>query len=90
MEGLKTPKDVVKFCEERDVEMIHLWFVDILGQLKSVAITLRELGTALEEGVVAGLEGHLREAGLGEPSPDGRAQVGFEAAAGPERGGAFA
>ena len=51
MEGLKSAKDVVKFCEERDVEMIHLWFVDILGQLKSVAITLRELGTALAEGV---------------------------------------
>ncbi|MGE5175893.1 MAG: glutamine synthetase family protein [Hyphomicrobiales bacterium] len=55
MEGLKSAKDVVKFCEERDVEMIHLWFVDILGQLKSVAITLRELGTALEEGV--GIDG---------------------------------
>ncbi|HEX3113713.1 MAG TPA: glutamine synthetase family protein [Candidatus Eisenbacteria bacterium] len=51
MESLKTAKDVVKFCEERGVEMIHLWFVDILGQLKAVAITLRELGTALEEGV---------------------------------------
>jgi glutamine synthetase len=51
MEGLKSAKDVVKFCEERDVEMIHLWFVDILGQLKSVAITLRELSTALAEGV---------------------------------------
>lgn len=55
MEGLKSAKDVVKFCEEHDVEMIHLWFVDILGQLKSVAITLRELGTALEEGV--GIDG---------------------------------
>jgi glutamine synthetase len=48
---LKTAKEVVKFCEERGVEMIHLWFVDILGQLKAVAITLRELGTALAEGV---------------------------------------
>ncbi|MGE5177648.1 MAG: glutamine synthetase family protein [Bacteroidota bacterium] len=51
MEGLKSAKDVVKFCEERDVEMIHLWFVDILGQLKSVAITLRELATAMDEGI---------------------------------------
>ena len=51
MESLKTAKEVVKFCEERGVEMIHLWFVDILGQLKAVAITLRELGTALAEGV---------------------------------------
>ena len=51
MESLKTAKDVVKFCEERGVEMIHMWFVDILGQLKAVAITLRELSVALAEGV---------------------------------------
>src|SRR5690349_15424098 len=51
MDGLKSAKDVVKFCEEQDVEMIHLWFVDILGQLKSVAITRRELATALGVGV---------------------------------------
>ena len=55
MESLKTAKDVVKFCEERGVELIHLWFVDILGQLKAVAITLRELPTALAEG--AGIDG---------------------------------
>jgi glutamine synthetase len=55
MDSLKTAKDVVKFCEERGVEMIHLWFVDILGQLKAVGITLRELGTALSEGV--GIDG---------------------------------
>ena len=55
MESLKSTKDVVKFCEERGVEMIHLWFVDILGQLKSVGITLRVLADAMEEGV--GIDG---------------------------------
>src|SRR5437667_98711 len=55
MESLKSTKEIVKFCEERGVEMIHLWFVDILGQLKSVGITLRVLGEALEEGV--GIDG---------------------------------
>lgn len=55
MESLKTADDVVKFCEERGVEMIHLWFVDILGQLKSVGITLRVLPEALEGGV--GIDG---------------------------------
>ncbi|TMQ63131.1 MAG: glutamine synthetase [Candidatus Eisenbacteria bacterium] len=55
MESLKTAKDVVKFCEERGVEMIHMWFVDILGQLKAVAITLRELSVALAEGI--GIDG---------------------------------
>ena len=55
MEGLKTTGDVIKFCEERGVEMIHLWFVDILGQLKAVGITLRVLEDALEGGV--GIDG---------------------------------
>ncbi len=55
MESLKTASDVVKFCEERGVEMIHLWFVDILGQLKSVGITRRVLSDALEGGV--GIDG---------------------------------
>ena len=55
MEGLKTARDVVKFCEERDIELIQLWFVDILGQLKAVTITSQELSTALEEG--AGIDG---------------------------------
>ena len=55
MESLKTAKDVVKFCEERDVEVIQLWFVDILGQLKAVSITRHELATALAEG--AGIDG---------------------------------
>ena len=61
METLKTAKDVVKFCEERGVEMIHMWFVDILGQLKAVAITLRELSVALAEGV--GIDGSSVEIG---------------------------
>ncbi len=55
MESLKSAEDVIKFCEERGVEMIHLWFVDILGQLKSVGITLRVLDDALSEGV--GIDG---------------------------------
>ncbi|HYR51911.1 MAG TPA: glutamine synthetase family protein [Candidatus Dormibacteraeota bacterium] len=55
MESLKSTKEIVKFCEERGVEMIHLWFVDILGQLKSVGITLRVLQDALDEGV--GIDG---------------------------------
>ncbi len=55
MESLKTAKDVVKFCEDRDIEIIQLWFVDILGQLKAVSITRHELATALAEG--AGIDG---------------------------------
>jgi glutamine synthetase len=55
MESLKTARDVIKFCEERGVEMIHLWFVDILGQLKAVGITRPMLEDALEGGV--GIDG---------------------------------
>jgi glutamine synthetase len=55
MESLKTAGDVIKFCEERGVEMIHFWFVDILGQLKAVGITRPMLHDALEGGV--GIDG---------------------------------
>jgi len=37
--------------EERNVTLIRLWFTDVLGQLKSVAISPVELETAFEEGV---------------------------------------
>ena len=42
---------VLKTVEERGVRLIRLWFTDVLGQLKSVAITPAELETAFEEGV---------------------------------------
>jgi glutamine synthetase len=42
---------VLQMCREHDVKFIRLWFTDILGQLKSVAITVEELPAALEEGV---------------------------------------
>ena len=42
---------VLKTVEERGVRLVRLWFTDVLGQLKSVAITPAELETAFEEGV---------------------------------------
>ena len=42
---------VLQSAREHDVKFIRLWFTDILGQLKSVAITVEELPEALEEGV---------------------------------------
>src|SRR3954447_18798415 len=42
---------VLQQCRQHDVKFIRLWFSDILGSLKSFAITLEELSTALEEGV---------------------------------------
>ncbi|UCH87176.1 MAG: glutamine synthetase [Dehalococcoidia bacterium] len=42
---------VLRMAKEQDVKFIRLWFTDILGNLKSVAITVEELEGALEEGV---------------------------------------
>ncbi len=42
---------VLQTCREHDVKFIRLWFTDILGSLKSVAITVEELPEALEEGI---------------------------------------
>jgi glutamine synthetase len=42
---------VLRGVEERGVRLIRLWFTDVLGQLKSVAISPAELETAFEEGM---------------------------------------
>jgi glutamine synthetase len=42
---------VLQAAKEQDVKFIRAWFTDILGNLKSVAITVEELETALGEGV---------------------------------------
>ena len=41
---------VLKSAKEQDIRLIRLWFTDILGFLKSFAITFDELETALETG----------------------------------------
>jgi glutamine synthetase len=42
---------VIKKCKEHDVKFTRIWFTDVLGFLKSFAITNEELETALEEGM---------------------------------------
>lgn len=42
---------VLRAVEERGIKLIRLWFTDVLGQLKSVAISPVELETAFEEGI---------------------------------------
>ena len=42
---------VLQSAREHDVKFIRLWFTDILGALKSFAITVDELEGALEEGM---------------------------------------
>ncbi|MEJ2738634.1 MAG: glutamine synthetase family protein [Dehalococcoidia bacterium] len=42
---------VLKMAKEHDVKFIRLWFTDILGILKSFAITVEELELALQDGM---------------------------------------
>jgi glutamine synthetase len=50
---------VLRTVEERGVKFIRLWFVDVLGLLKSISIPVSELESALEDGV--GLDGSSLE-----------------------------
>src|SRR3954452_2202161 len=50
---------VRRTVEERGIKFVRLWFVDVLGLLKSTAIPVSELEQALEEGV--GLDGSAIE-----------------------------
>jgi glutamine synthetase len=47
----KSKKDVMKIVKDRDVSFIQIWFTDVLGVLKSFAITPSELEGALTEGM---------------------------------------
>ncbi len=47
----KDKEYVLRLAKEHDVRFIRLWFTDILGFLKSVAITIDELEEALDEGL---------------------------------------
>ncbi|MBU4458059.1 MAG: glutamine synthetase family protein [Candidatus Omnitrophica bacterium] len=47
----KTKQDILKLAKENDVKFIRLWFTDMLGQVKSFAITDKELKDALENGM---------------------------------------
>ncbi len=42
---------VMKIVKDQDVKFIRLWFTDIVGQLKSFAVTESELETALNNGM---------------------------------------
>jgi len=48
---VRTREDVMTLVKEHNVKFIRLWFTDILGQLKSFAITSEELEGAFDEGM---------------------------------------
>ena len=47
----KQEEFVLRALEERDVRFVRLWFSDVLGSLKSVAVAPAELDAAFEEGI---------------------------------------
>src|SRR3954447_12478145 len=42
---------VLRTMEERQIRFVRLWFTDVLGTLKSVAVAPAELDGAFEEGI---------------------------------------
>ncbi len=51
MGTIKTKEDVKKIVKDKGIRFVRLWFTDILGQVKSFAITANELDNALESGM---------------------------------------
>lgn len=47
----KQQEDAIRTVEEQGIHFIRLWFTDVLGMLKSVAISPADLESAFEEGV---------------------------------------
>ena len=61
---LYSRQHVLQACRDHDVKFIRLWFTDILGVLKSVAITAEELEHALIDGITfdgSAIEGFARQ-----------------------------
>ncbi|MCS6710723.1 glutamine synthetase [Brachybacterium sp. EF45031] len=57
---MERPQDaVLRTVEERDIRFVRLWFSDILGTLKSVAISPADLEIAFSEGI--GIDGSAIE-----------------------------
>jgi len=61
--GKYTKEDIVRICDEENVKLIRLQFTDILGSLKNVAITRRQLEKALDNDCMmdgSSIEGFVR------------------------------
>ncbi len=48
---MKKIDDILKIAKENNIQFIKLWFVDILGNLKSLTLSHKEFKHALEEGM---------------------------------------
>ena len=52
---------MLRTLEERDIRFVRLWFTDVLGTLKSIAVAPAELEGAFADGI--GFDRSLRLAG---------------------------
>jgi glutamine synthetase len=63
-DGVERQQDyVLRTVEERGVRLVRLWFTDVLGQLKSFAISPAEVENALEDGMTfdgSSIDGYSR------------------------------
>jgi glutamine synthetase len=59
--GLTPVEYVLRTAEERQIRFVRLWFVDVLGHLKSSSIPISELEQTLVDGL--GLDGSSLESG---------------------------
>ena len=58
-----TKEQIIKICDENDVEFIRLQFIDVLGIPKNVAVTRSQLEKVLEDGMMfdgSSIEGFAR------------------------------
>lgn len=58
-----TKEQILKMCEEKDVEFIRLQFIDVMGVAKNIAITSSQLEKVLNEGMMfdgSSIEGFAR------------------------------
>ena len=71
----KQQEFVLRTIEERNIRFIRLWFSDVLGTLKSVAIAHAELENAFDEGIgfdgsaIEGFARHTESDMLAKPDP---------------------
>jgi glutamine synthetase len=72
----RTVSEILKLAKDNDVKFIRLWFTDILGQVKSFAITDGELEGALENGMgfdgssITGYQDIEESDMIAKPDPD--------------------
>ena len=71
----KQQEFVLRTIEERNIRFVRLWFSDVLGTLKSVAIAPAELENAFDEGIgfdgsaIEGFARHTESDMLAKPDP---------------------